>query len=100
MSLVSSHLVPKYLHLSEKQRRIKVAAEMLSMTGTDMKCIITIDKTWIYDYDPERALVIIVLYVKRNKNTSEQGKNQGHVDYFLRLPWCCRLRVPTYWLKS
>ena len=55
LSRVSSRLVPKSLNLFEKQRRVEVAKEMLSMSDDDLKRIITGDETWIYAYDPETA---------------------------------------------
>lgn len=53
LSRVSSRLVPKSLNFLEKNRRIEVSKEMLSMGDDALKCIITGDETWIYAYDPE-----------------------------------------------
>lgn len=104
LSRVFSRLVPKDLNLFEKQRRVEVSEEMLSMTDNDLKCIITGDETWIYAYDPETALQSSEYRAagepKPKKNTSKQVKNQGNVDCFLRLPWRCPQRVPSNWPNS
>lgn len=55
MTRVSSRLVPKTLKFHEKQHRVDVAKEMLSVDENYLKCIITGDETWIYAYDPETA---------------------------------------------
>lgn len=55
LSRVSSRLVPKTLNFLQKNHRVEVAKEMLSMDDNDLKRIITGDETWIYAYDPETA---------------------------------------------
>lgn len=52
---VQSRLVPKTLNFFEKQRRVEMAEEMLSMSDNDLKNVITGDETWIYAYDVEVA---------------------------------------------
>ena len=65
---VKSRLVPKYLNFFEKERRVQA---MLSYYQGAYKQIITGEESWIYDYV------------------------QGDADSFLRLSWCCALRIPS-----
>jgi hypothetical protein len=56
MARVSARIVPKELNFLQKQRRMDVANEMLSVVQNDstfMKRIITGDETWVYEYDME-----------------------------------------------
>jgi [histone H3]-lysine36 N-dimethyltransferase SETMAR len=50
---VASRLVPKTLTLFEKDRRVQIAEEMISLDDSILKRIITGDETWIYAYDTE-----------------------------------------------
>ena len=50
---VESRLVPKTLIFLENCRRVDVCETMLSDYQDKLKCIITVDETWIYAYDPE-----------------------------------------------
>ena len=49
----NARLVPKYLSLLQKRRRIELAKEMLDKIDenpTLIKRIITSDETWVYEY--------------------------------------------------
>lgn len=52
---VKSRLVPKFLNIFEKERRVQACESMLSDYQAVYKQIITGDETWIYAYDPETA---------------------------------------------
>lgn len=91
---MSTLLVPKDLNWFEKQRRLEVAKEMLSLTDNDLKCILIGDETWIFAYEPTTALHSSKCRAA-GKNTSKQLKNQGPVECFLRLPWRCPQKIPS-----
>lgn len=53
MRRVEARLVPRVLNLLQKQHRIDVAKEMLSLGQNVIEGIITGDETWVYEYDIE-----------------------------------------------
>ncbi|KAJ0172692.1 hypothetical protein K1T71_011831 [Dendrolimus kikuchii] len=58
MKHVAARLVPKDLNLLQKLNRIRVAEDMLERVNSDrtfMKCIITGDETWVYEYDMQTS---------------------------------------------
>ena len=58
MDCVAARLVPKNLNFLQIERRVEVAEEMLANVADDptfIRCIITGDKMWVYEYDVETA---------------------------------------------
>lgn len=53
MRRVEARLVPRVLNFLQKQHRIAVAKEMLSLGQNVIEGIITGDETWVYEYDIE-----------------------------------------------
>lgn len=53
MRRVEARLVPRVLNVLQKQHRIAVAKEMLSLGQNVIEGIITGDETWVYEYDIE-----------------------------------------------
>ena len=65
------------------------------------KQIITGNESWIYSYDLETTDKSSEYRLKgeaKPKKTSPKSlENQGDADSFLRLSWCCALRIPSNW---
>ncbi|KAJ8938490.1 hypothetical protein NQ318_020806 [Aromia moschata] len=58
MKRVATRLVPRDLNFLQKERRVKVAKEMLANVSDDhifITRMITGDETWVYEYDIETA---------------------------------------------
>lgn len=83
LSRVSARLVPKSLNFFEKERRVQVAEEMLSMSEDDLKCIITGDETWIYAYDPETAQQSSEYRAKNEPKPKKPRQNRSKVKVML-----------------
>jgi glucan biosynthesis protein len=46
-------MVPKKLTEEQKQRSITIRQEILETQDDFLGCVITVDETWVYQYDPE-----------------------------------------------
>ena len=56
MKRAPANIVPKLLNFEQKQRRVDIAQEMLTMFNDDsdlLKNVITSDESWVYGYDNE-----------------------------------------------
>ncbi|KOC58763.1 hypothetical protein WH47_00010, partial [Habropoda laboriosa] len=53
MRRIEARLVPRMLNLFQKEHRIAVAKEMLSLGQNVIEGIIIGDETWVYEYDIE-----------------------------------------------
>ncbi|CAK9827766.1 Mariner Mos1 transposase [Anthophora retusa] len=53
MRRIEARLVPRMLNVLQKEHRIAVAKEMLSLGQNVIEGIITGDETWVYEYDIE-----------------------------------------------
>lgn len=91
---VSSRLVPEDWYLFEKQRRVNVLEEMLSMTNY-----------WQWDLDlclcPGNSFTFYWISYCRwtisERSTSKQVESKGHVDCCLQLPLRCPQKVSFNW---
>ena len=91
---------PKFINFFEKERRVQACYAMLSDYQGVYKQIITGDESWIYIYDPETTDKSSKYHLKgeaKPKRPCQSFENQGDADSFLRLPWCCVLRIPSNW---
>lgn len=58
MRRVAARLVPKKLNFLQKEHRKVIAEDMISQASNDstfMKCIITGDETWVYEYNMQTS---------------------------------------------
>ena len=53
MRKVCEKMVPKDLTKEQKQRRVTICQDLLERQDGVLGCVITVDETWIYQYDPE-----------------------------------------------
>ena len=53
MRKVCAKMVPKELTEEQKQRRVTICQDLLKRQGDILGRVITGDKTWVYQYDPE-----------------------------------------------
>ena len=83
MKREAAKVVPKLLYFEQKQRRMDIAQEMLTMF---IKAI-TADESWVYGYDIETKAQLASKRAKTEKSTSSSVKCDGFANYFLRLQW-------------
>jgi len=53
MRKVCAKMVPKELTEEQKQRRVTVCQDLLERQDDILGRVITVDETWVYQYDPE-----------------------------------------------
>ena len=56
MTKISAKVVPKLLTSNQKEKRPEICADILKQIEENLKVfddVITFDKTWIFQYDPE-----------------------------------------------
>jgi histone-lysine N-methyltransferase SETMAR len=79
MSKVCARWVPKMLTPFDKQRRVQCSRQFLDLSANDfhgiLHRIITVDETWIYEYDPESKMESMQ-WVKTGENAPRKFKRQ------------------------
>ncbi len=88
---ISAWWVPHFLSMEQKADRMRIAQDMLTRYRNEsesfLKCIITIDKTWIRNFEPELKSKSNVWSGKGEKRPQKVRHQQSKVKHMMVLPY-------------
>ena len=90
MKRVGSTLVPRILTEGQKQNRVKISQDMLSMVCTDEELfskIITTDESWVYGYDPETNRMSTQWTYPGEQKPQKAKRSKSKIKSMLLLFW-------------
>lgn len=90
MKRIASRLVPKHLNFLQKQQRVLVSQEMLSMDDSMLENIITGDETWVYQYHTETSQQASEWRAKNEPKPKRARQSHSKVKVMLTVFCDCR----------